>query len=101
MSYSWTGPDGFTSTDQSPLITNATTDMEGIYYLTANDRYCDSEPAATDSAGVTDKPTPTAPDPPAPAPWLVNDKPTATASATSPVCVGGHFQLAGGPSGLS
>src|SRR4030066_406751 len=82
MSYSWTGPDTFTSSEQSPLITNATTDMEGIYYLTVNDGYCDSDPAATDSV-------------------VVNDKPTATASATSPVCEGGDIQLTGGPSGMT
>ena len=31
VDYSWTGPDTFTSTDQNPSITNATTNMSGLY----------------------------------------------------------------------
>jgi hypothetical protein len=34
ISYSWTGPNGFTSTQQSPSISNATTAMTGTYTLT-------------------------------------------------------------------
>lgn len=30
-SYKWTGPNGFTSTDQNPMITNALPTMSGIY----------------------------------------------------------------------
>jgi hypothetical protein len=33
-SYSWTGPNGFSSNQQSPSITNATVDMSGNYVLT-------------------------------------------------------------------
>ena len=32
--YSWTGPDGFSSTEQNPTINNATLAMTGTYYLT-------------------------------------------------------------------
>lgn len=31
--YSWTGPNGFTSTDQNPVITNATAADQGLYVL--------------------------------------------------------------------
>ena len=33
-SYSWTGPNGFTSTDQNPIISNATSANSGIYSCT-------------------------------------------------------------------
>ena len=31
--YSWTGPNGFSSTDQNPIILNATSEMSGTYNL--------------------------------------------------------------------
>ena len=34
--YSWTGPNGYTSEEQYPVIVNATTDLEGYYYVQAN-----------------------------------------------------------------
>ena len=36
-SYSWTGPDGFTSTIQNPTISNAGTAKAGIYIVTVTD----------------------------------------------------------------
>ncbi len=47
-SYSWTGPDGFTSFIQSPTITSATVDNEGTYTLTVTDVFgCASSSDAT------------------------------------------------------
>jgi hypothetical protein len=37
MSYQWSGPNGFTSTLQNPIITNVTLDAAGTYYLTVTD----------------------------------------------------------------
>jgi len=39
-SYSWTGPNGFTSTDQNPTIPNATLAMAGTYNLTITQYGC-------------------------------------------------------------
>ncbi|MBF0575556.1 hypothetical protein [Dysgonomonas sp. GY617] len=38
--YSWTGPDGFTSNIKNPVIANATEANEGWYYLEINDLGC-------------------------------------------------------------
>jgi len=37
VSWSWTGPDGFTSTDQSPTITSVTTGADGTYTVEITD----------------------------------------------------------------
>ena len=48
-SYAWTGPNGFISALQSPVVSNsATTDMAGVYTLTVtNSNGCQSSAAAT------------------------------------------------------
>ena len=45
--YLWTGPNGYTSTDQNPVINNATTADNGVYTLTTTVRGCTSPPATT------------------------------------------------------
>jgi hypothetical protein len=42
--YGWTGPDGFTSTDQNPSITNVTAAAAGSYNVTATIAGCSSAP---------------------------------------------------------
>jgi len=69
--YSWTGPNGFTSTSQNPTITNATTTMTGTYTVTVNNG-CTS----TSSTTVT-----------------VNAGPTTTAGSNTPVCSGNTINL--------
>ena len=39
-SYSWTGPNGFSSNEQNPVITNVMNDQTGIYNLTVSDGVC-------------------------------------------------------------
>jgi PKD repeat protein len=46
-SYSWTGPNGFISSSQSPTILNPTTSNVGTYYLTVTNGGCTSDPAST------------------------------------------------------
>ena len=45
--YSWTGPNGFTSIAQNPTIPNATSAMAGTYNVTATVGGCASNPAST------------------------------------------------------
>ncbi|TND08455.1 MAG: CHU large protein [Bacteroidetes bacterium] len=71
--YSWTGPNGFTSTLQNPNITNVTAAAAGTYTVTANNG-CASAPA---TVTVVVNTTPAAP----------------TASSNSPICNGSTLNL--------
>lgn len=72
-SYQWAGPNGFTSSVQSPAITNAPTANSGVYSVTV-----------TSSAGCSGTTTANA---------LVNANPTPTVGSNSPVCVGATLSL--------
>ena len=73
--YSWTGPNGFTSSVQSPTIANATAVMAGTYNVTITTNGC------TSAAGST-------------APVVVNAIPsTPTPTSNSPVCAGSTINL--------
>jgi gliding motility-associated-like protein len=80
--YSWSGPNGFTSTSQSPTVSaSATTAMAGTYTLTVtNLNGCQGTLTTT----VT-----------------VNALPVPTALNNGPVCVGSPLILAGGPLGMT
>jgi hypothetical protein len=45
--YSWTGPNGFNSTDQNPSIANASTNASGLFSVTAAIGACTSVAATT------------------------------------------------------
>ena len=45
--YSWTGPNGFTSNAQNPVITNVTSAGAGTYSVTAATATCGTSPAST------------------------------------------------------
>jgi len=73
--FQWTGPNGFSSTEQNPLVSyNATPDMSGYYYATVTANGCTSLP---DSVPVTINVMP----------------PLATPGSNSPVCVGSKLTL--------
>ncbi len=78
-SYAWTGPNGFTSTVQNPVITGVTNAAAGTYTLTVTN-------AAGCSASSTVNVT-------------INTVDLPTAVANTP-CVGGDLNLVGGPSGM-
>ncbi len=69
LTFSWTGPNGFTSTVQNPVIDPATLAMDGIYTLVVSDaNACNSLPATTDVE--------------------INVLPTATLTGDTEVCAG-------------
>lgn len=72
--YSWTGPNSFTSSQQYPQIINASNANAGTYSVTASVNGCTGSSSST---SVTIRPTPAAP----------------TASNNGPVCVGQTLQL--------
>ena len=79
-SYSWTGPNGFTSAVQNPVISGVTDAAAGTYTLTVTN-------AAGCSASTTVAVT-------------INTVNLPTAIANNP-CVGGDLNLVGGPSGMA
>jgi len=62
--YNWTGPNGFTSNDQNPLVNNITSNEAGTYYVTAELNGCTSGQASTNVILI--------PLPDAPAPGIHN-----------------------------
>lgn len=73
--YNWSGPQGYTSNSQNPVIPSAQPNMGGVYTVTVTDvNNCSS----TSNTVV-----------------VVNPLPNPTASNNSPVCVGGVFSLTG------
>ncbi len=73
--YSWTGPNGFTSNMQNPTIANASAAASGSYYVTATLNGCTSQAQITVAT--------------------VNATPqTPTASNNGPVCMGQTLNLA-------
>ena len=55
--YEWSGPNSFTSTDQNPIINNATAANDGAYTLIVTANGCPSAPV---SVNITISPSPTA-----------------------------------------
>src|SRR5450759_3035240 len=88
--YSWSGPNGFTSSAQNPSISNADIAMAGAYMITVI-----AAPGCTDTDTIN---------------VTVNALPIATAGSNSPVCVGNTINLTssggisyswGGPKGFT
>lgn len=76
-SYTWSGPSGYSSTAQSPVVSPA---VAGTYTLTISNGTC------TNTASTT---------------VVVNALPTATATNNGPVCVGTALTLTGGNNGMT
>ena len=76
-SYNWTGPNGFTSSSQNPVINNVPVANAGVYNVTATLNGCTSSPASTN---VVVNPLPLAP----------------LASNNGPLCVGSSISLSAG-----
>ncbi|HEY9176337.1 MAG TPA: hypothetical protein VIN07_01540, partial [Flavipsychrobacter sp.] len=75
--YTWTGPSSFSSSDQNPVLANATVDEQGTYNVHTTIDGCSSVAVST---SVIVKPTPTTP----------------TASNNGPLCTGNILQLSAG-----
>lgn len=72
--YMWTGPNGFTSSAQNPVITNINQSAAGTYSVTVTVGQCSSTPASTTA--------------------IINPIPLQpTASSNSPVCEGTNLNL--------
>lgn len=56
--YDWQGPNGFTSTDQNPIVNNVTTADAGSYTLTVTANGCPSAPVSV-AVSVSEQPTAT------------------------------------------
>lgn len=76
--YNWSGPNGFSSTQQNPVINPATAAVAGVYSVTVTIGGCASLPATTNV--------------------VVNTLPTATAGNNGPVCAGAALNLTGSTS---
>jgi hypothetical protein len=70
--YSWTGPGSYSSSDQNPTRTNATSAMSGLYQLSISLGGCTS----TASVNI-----------------VVNNTPNANITGNSPVCIGDNINL--------
>ncbi|MES2702840.1 MAG: gliding motility-associated C-terminal domain-containing protein [Bacteroidota bacterium] len=72
VTYSWTGPDAFTSTLQNPMILNVTTAATGLYQVTAHLGLCNTSTIITVTITAT---------------------PPLTATSNTPVCSGDTLRL--------
>ena len=92
-SYSWTGPNGFTSSQQNPTITNAGTNASGLYSVTATVNGC-SGAAGTASVIVNQIP---------PSPYVASNGPLCSGSTlnlTASTIAGASYSWTG-PNGFT
>ena len=77
VSYSWSGPNGFVSVAQNPVLETSVLASDGVYTVTV-----------TNSLGCTAT---------AAAALVVNARPATTATSNSPICENGTINLSSGP----
>ncbi|QQS30900.1 MAG: hypothetical protein IPM47_08250 [Sphingobacteriales bacterium] len=88
--YQWSGPEGFSSTDESILIGNATTAMSGLYVVTVtNTAGCTA--TASKSVTVNSSPSPT----------ILGNTSLCSGSSIFLVSSGGNSYLWSGPDGFT
>jgi hypothetical protein len=75
VSYNWTGPNNFVSTNQNPIVLNASTNLAGNYTVTVS--WTTNTCVSKDSISVTIKPLPAKP--------VIN--------SNAPICIGDSLQL--------
>lgn len=78
-SYSWTGPNSYTSTVQNPILTSVTTAESGTYIVSVSSGFCSN---AGQNISV-----------------VVSSNPTVTVSAGTTICAGQNTTLTATPSG--
>lgn len=91
--YSWTGPNGFSSSSQNPNIPNTTTSATGTYDLVVTVNGCSSSPVSTQATVI---PVPNAPVPGSNSPVCSGDSIFLTAST-----INGASYAWTGPNGYS
>ena len=92
-SYSWSGPNAYTSTSQNPVITNSTTIMAGSYSVSVTQAGCTSLPGST-TVAITAAPA---------APLASSNSPVCLAAAinlTTPTVSGATYSWTG-PNGFT
>lgn len=76
VTYSWSGPNGFTSTLANPFIQNAQLLHSGVYTMTVTGTGCSGLVTITDTANI-----------------IVDTAPTVSLSNNGPLCIGSTLQL--------
>ncbi|SOE23053.1 CUB domain-containing protein [Spirosomataceae bacterium TFI 002] len=88
-SYSWSGPGGFSSNSQNPVITNATVSRSGTYTITGSNALGCTASATTSVAVTINSPT------------ASNDGPKCEGSTINLSAVGGNEYVWSGPNGFT
>ncbi|MFT6416676.1 MAG: hypothetical protein ACJARZ_002027 [Dokdonia sp.] len=90
ISYAWTGPEGFSSSEQNPVLTNLSFNQAGRYYVTVTNEYQCSK---LDSIDITVSPLPE--------PEITTNAPYCFQNPINFTVTGGDTYLWSGPKGFT